>query len=172
MELKCAQNETIIKSWDYANTKQGQEHKVYNLTVTNKRLVSSAHSATSMQKREIYLDDVKNLECTYARNSMVGAIILFILAGIALIVAVAVKILPLLILTAIFVIIGIILLSQRSFTLSIACYGGESEGLSLGASSLSKIKKNSAKLKVQVNKEAAQEIIAELGAIILNEKQA
>ena len=172
MELKCAQNETILKSWDYATTKQGQEHKVYNLTVTNKRLVSSAHSTTSMQKREIYLDDVKNLECTYARNSMVGAIILFILAGIALIAAVAVKIWPLLILTAIFVIIGIILLSQRSFTLSIACYGGESEGLELGASSLSKIKKNSAKLKVQVNKEAAQEIIAELGAIILNEKQA
>lgn len=172
MELKCAQNETILKSWDYANTKQGQEHKVYNLTVTNKRLVSSAQSATSMEKREIYLDDVKNIECTYARNSMIGAIILFVLAGIALIVAVAVKIWALLILTAILVLIGVGLLSQRSFTLSIACYGGESEGIELGASSLSKIKKNAARLKVQVNKVAAEEIIAELGAIILNEKQA
>lgn len=171
MELKCAQNETIIKSWDYANTKQGPEHKVYNLTVTNKRLVSTAQSATSMEKREIYLDDVKNLECTYARNSMFGAIVLFVLAALVLIATIAAKIWPLLILSVIFVLIGVALLSQRSFTLSIACYGGESDGIELGASSLSKIKKGAGKLKVKVNKEAAEEIVSDLGAIILDLRQ-
>ena len=159
MELICGKNESIIKSWDYALEKKGSERKTFNLTATDKRIISSAESKTSFERREIYLADVKSLSFNFERNGMFKAILLLILG---IITAVA--------LVGIFLIVAAVnILRAKSFALTIVTYGEESEGISLGASALTK-KKSKGKLKVIVHKKDAMEIMNELGAIVLDVK--
>ena len=162
MELKCAKNETLVKSWDYAHEKKGFEHKNYNLTVTDKRIIASSESHKSIDRREIYLDDVKTLEYSFEKNGLFWAILLLILGIFTSIMVVG-----------IFLIIKAVhMIREKSFVLTITTNGFESDGLHVGASSLHKITKGRGKLKVKVNKDAANEIIEELGAIVLDKKAA
>ncbi len=161
MELKCGKNETLLKSWTYAKEKQGWEHKEYNLTVTDKRIISSAESSKCMDRREIYLDDVKTLEYNFAKKGAFGAMLMLILGIITSIMVIG-----------IFLIIRAVhILKEKSFTLTITTQGEESDGINLGASSMLRSKKHG-KLKVKVNKDAAIEIMNELGAIVLDKKSA
>ena len=163
MELKLAKNESLIKSWEYAQTKQGFEKKSYELTVTDKRIISSSESSKGVDRREIYLDDVKTLEYSFAKKGLFKAILFFILGAITAIAVVG-----------IFLIIKAIgILKEKSFELTMTTEGFESDGLEIGASSMKKIfsfLKKKSKLKVKVNKDAALEIINELGAIIVERK--
>ena len=159
MKLICGKNESVIKSWDYALEKRRFERTTHNLTVTDKRIVSSSESKTSFERREIYLSDVKTLDYKFQRNGMFKAILMLILGILTAIVVVG-----------IFLILAAVkILKAKSFALTIITSGCESEGLSLGASSMLK-KKSSGKIKVVVNKNAAMEIMNELGSIILDVK--
>ena len=159
MELICGKNESIVKSWDYALEKRGLDRKNFNLSVTNKRIISSAESSTSYERGEIYLSDVKSLGFKFERNGLLKAILLLILGILTTIMVVGVF----------FIISAIKILKAKSFALTILTYGADSESLSLGTSSML-TKKSRGKLKVVVNKNAAMEIMNELGTIILDIK--
>ena len=159
MDLICGKNETIIKSWDYALGKRGSERKNYNLTATDKRIISSNESKTSFERTEIYLSDIKSLNYSFEKNGILKAILLLILG---IITAVA--------LIGIFLIVAAVkLLRAKSFALTITTYGHEIEGISFGVSSLGRRKKRG-KIKIFVHKKVAMEIINELGAIVLDVK--
>ncbi len=70
MELKLAQNERIIKSWDYAEgghtLERNKDHS--NLTVTNLRVVSTTASNISLKRKEIPLKDVRSVEGEFKKN--------------------------------------------------------------------------------------------------------
>lgn len=162
MQLKCGKNESVIKSWDYAYTKQRGERKTYNLTVTDKRMVASSESSNNVDRREIYLDDVKTMDYSFSKSGLLGALLLIIFGVFLSIVIIG-----------IFMIInGVHKLKEGSFTLTITTRGEESDGIALGASSFLNLKKKRGKLKVKVDREAAIEIINELGAILTDAKDA
>ena len=163
MELKLAKNETLVKSWEYAQTKQGFEKKSHELTVTDKRIITSSESSKGVDRREIYLDDVKTLEYSFAKQGLFKAILLLILGVFTSIIVAGIF----------FIIKAISILKEKSFELTMTTEGFESDGLEIGASSMKKIfgfLKKKSKLKVKVNKDAALEIINELGAIIVEKK--
>lgn len=160
MELKCAENESVIKSWDYATRKQGSDRRSYNLTVTNKRIVATTDGNRVVAKKEIYLKDVKTLDFSFARKGTFLATLLIIF-GIILAVAII----------GIFMIVkGVRILKERSFTLTITTQGAENLGMLLGASSLM-ASISRARVKIKVDKNAAHEIIDELGKIVLEQKE-
>lgn len=70
MEAVLAKDEVVLKSWDYA--KQGNrfdKNKLQqNLTITNKRIISSSENAYSLSRHEIPLSAVKSLKGTYRKN--------------------------------------------------------------------------------------------------------
>lgn len=159
MDIKYASNEQLVKTWDYASSKEGSDRRDYNISVTNKRIIYTAEGNKGIDRREMYLSDVKTLEYGFAKSAGIGTILLLIFGIITAIVVVG-----------IFMIIKAVhLLREKTFTLEITANGFESEGISVGASSLLTSKKHK-KLKVKVYKEAAMELINELGAIVASAK--
>lgn len=159
MDIKYAEGETLIKSWDYALSKDGNENKKYNFSVTNKRVIYSAEGKKSLDRREIYVDDVKTLDFSFEKTSGFGTILLLFL-GILLSVVII----------GIFMIVKAVRrLKEKSFTLEITENGSTSKGILAGASTIFSIKRQR-KMKLKVYNDVAIEIINELGATILNAK--
>jgi hypothetical protein len=63
-------------------------------------------------------------------------------------------------------------LNQGSFQLEITTYGVEGSSLDISASKVLFRKKNCGRLSVSINREAAQEIVDTIGAIIIDNKAA
>lgn len=61
MDFKLESGETVISSWDYGKCK-GRKDKKANLTVTNKRIVSTKDYRKGVEKKEILVKDVKSLD--------------------------------------------------------------------------------------------------------------
>ncbi len=171
MDIKLAQSEQIIKSWDYAIAGDALASKTkkfkHNLTVTNKRIIWSSYNDVSINRKEIPLKDVKFVEGSFARNrSFWAKVKLFI--GIPLCI----------------VIIGIFMVKDALATLRGAKFEMEigtaleyGESISIGKTAGVAAKKGffarftNKKLKefkVKVDKANASEILNELGALVLD----
>ena len=170
MNILLANNERLIKDWDYAYGKGGNGKFHAYLTVTSKRIVSMITAKRFSSYQEVPLRAVKSIECSQNKKSNILPI-LGIIIGIPLI--------P--------VIVGILLiiscvkkLNQGEFSLSITTDGLEYPSLEIGALKnkgkgffgrlLSVFKRN--KYKVNINFATASEICETIGAVILEHKQA
>ena len=67
MELKLAKDEVMVKSWDYAY--QGgmftRDKLQANLTVTNKRIVSTVENKIRLDRDQIALSEVRSISASY-----------------------------------------------------------------------------------------------------------
>ncbi len=183
--MKLAKDEVLLKSWDYAKSKQGSEKVTHLLEVTNKRLVMTEDSNRGLERTELPLSTVKKVHGKTFVPSKVGAILKIILAVIILIAGFVVSGLKelqvieglgmiVILIAAVFAVIliiqAILLLKRGAFELTIITAGYETEGFNIGVQRLGKLKANTAKVKMNVHKEVANEILDELGAIIIENK--
>ena len=161
MELKLAQGESIVKSWDYSiagGIGREKRKRKDNLTITNKRIIHSGYSELELSREEIYVKDAKAIKANYARNGSFLAI-LKLIVGI-----------PLCLL-----IVGIKMVKSALddlracvLTLDIATAGEEGTSFSLAASGALIKRFTLGRFKVKVKKEMAREIVDEIGAVILD----
>lgn len=78
MAIKLAENEQLLKSWNYAT----KDKKQYNLTVTDKRVVSSEYEQENLTRREISMSTIKSVDGAIKQRKSVSPIILILIAGI------------------------------------------------------------------------------------------
>lgn len=160
MAMKLANSESMIKAWTYATSKQGSERKEHSLIITDKRIISSSESKRMVTRREIYLQDVKSMDYTFAQRGLFWAVICLIFGILTAIALVGIF----------FIVKAVKMFKDKSFILTITTEGFESYGLEVGATSFFARKRG--KIKVRVNKHDVLDIIDELGAIILDVKTA
>ncbi len=180
--MQLANNEQIIREWDYATSKNGVvdlNKTKATLTVTNKRIVHDIRNNLEITRDEIHLSDVKTLHMSHAKKSKFGPI-LWIIAGIAVFILGIIlssqmgegggALIPVFaILGAILVVVGIIKLRGGALTLTITTQGSEGSSLSIGAWGGKGLgKKAGGKIKVIVNNAVAAEIVDTIGAIIVD----
>ncbi len=185
METQLARNEQLIKTWHYSNvkTKRGafsRDTDVRELTVTSKRIISSQTNKNHTSVDEIYLKDVKNVSGSYGKKANLLLLIIFMFLAVAsLVAAIAAQIYYLLIGTAIFVLVGILLyvFSKRAvFTLHIDTYNVQNKALDISIGTFSRRKglrgnKSARVTRILVDYESSKEIVNTLGAIVLENRE-
>lgn len=184
MKIILSADEQIIKSWDYAAEKSGKEENHANLTVTNKRVISSVSNSQKFQYSDIALESIKKISAYRDKkpNSgwakiIIGALLVIVGIILAVIktVPLAVAILPYIILVVgIFLIIfGILSLTAQSkgtFYLSFSVDGSTNDKLEIGANN-SPIKNNRSQMvNVKIDFDLVDEILSLIGAIIYDNK--
>lgn len=186
--MVLAKDETIVKEWEYAKsrTAMGFLDKVETkstLTVTNKRLISTAKSERKVEKKEIPLESIKSVSYSHEVPSKLSAIISIALGIITIILGILLMNsdemedallgmvgLAIIVIGVVLIIRGIKRLNQGIFTMVITTFGREGEALEIGAARLFKKLAKGGKLKVQINNDIIDEIVDTLGAIIIDNK--
>lgn len=163
MEIKYANEEQVIKSWDYAKSgKSLSKNKVqHNLTLTNKRVIATSENATSLTRNEVPIKAVKNVSGEFKRNGKLFPILKIVFGAIftICIIGIIIKGFGIKMISG-----GIAELKSCVFELTLTTAGEEGSALRVGASrGLIKIP---TKIKVFTDKVVAREIINEVGAII------
>ena len=177
--MQLANNEHIIREWEYATSKSGVadlNKTKATLTVTNKRIVHDVRNKLEVSRDEIQLHDVKGVHMSHATKSKAGPVMTIILgviimiAGIIITAQAGAALLPVfLVLGGIIVVLGILKLRGGALTLSITTRHAEGTSLSIGAWGGKKLgKSKGGQLKVTVNNVVADEIIDTIGAIIID----
>ena len=176
--MVLAQNEEIIKEWQYATAHAtGLDPLSTNctITVTNKRVITETRNRRQIERQEANLSSIEAVNAHYRRKSRAPAIFCFILAVLFAVVGFVVLpkllgstagILVGVVAAVIFVVIGILLLGKASFY--IYFYTPGVYPISAGANNALKFKQIA--MKVKVNNKVCQEIIDEIGAIISENK--
>lgn len=66
MDLVLSSGETIVKSWDYGKAKGRIRTKgVYNLTVTNKKIISSFENKKETYREDFDLNEINGVSVSY-----------------------------------------------------------------------------------------------------------
>ena len=94
MELKLAKDEVIVKSWDYSaeGGMLTRDKAISNLTLTNKRIISTVENKITLNRDEVPLSAVRTVSAVYGANrtfwpkvqAVVGGILCIVLIGIPL----------------------------------------------------------------------------------------
>ena len=171
--MTLANNEKILKDWDYATVKSGIHHTKRSLIVTNKRLIHEVRSTRDITRQEVPVENVKALNMSSAKRISVPAVIAIIVGVLLAIAGVVVKfatdaemvaMVPFLVVGVILVVVGIFCLKKGAFTIEIMTNGCAS--VYGGSSSI--VSKKNANVKIKVNLTVANEIIESLGTILLD----
>lgn len=89
MDLKLAKDEKIIKDWCYFNSTVESKKASKNITITNKRLISSNSSADYVDYEEIPLKNITGVKMNYDwKAEHFYPVSLFVLAGICFLVSI------------------------------------------------------------------------------------
>ncbi len=166
-----AQNETIVKEWQYGSSQIKDEKIDYSLVVTNKRVISAQHGKLTNARQEVCVDDICAISTSNVKQSILGAIILIALGALfAIIGLVSIGVAG--VLVGIFVAaLGVIALLKASSNFEVYVYTNTRDHLSLAISRSTFIRKRAGKvLKIKVDKAMADEIVETLGAIVLGAK--
>ncbi len=160
MATRLTAGESVIKSWDYGTVKE-RTKTTANLTVTNKRIISTISDKKSIDREEVPLSSVKSI--TGAVNSpkarwyviLIGIIFLItIIIGIAILVAEYKR------------------CHSATLTLAVITEGFEGTPLEIGMSSIKddswigKLLSGRRKPIIKVNYDAAKDIVENLGSIV------
>ncbi len=163
MEIKFANEEQVIKSWDYAKSgKRFSKNKVqHNLTLTNKRVIATSENATALKRDEVPIKSVKTVSGEFRKNGKLLPILKIVFGALftICIIGIIFKGFGIKMLAA-----GIAELKSCVFELTLVTAGEEGSALKVGASS--GIIKKATKFKVYTDKAVAREIINEVGAIV------
>lgn len=180
MKIILSADEQIIKSWDYAAEKNGKEENQANLTVTNKRIISSVSNSQKFQYSDVALESIRKIDAYRDKKPNSGVFIiilgaLFVIVGIVLAVTKTVPIAPYIFLAlgAIIIILGIVSLTAQNkgtFYLSFSVDGSTNDKLEIGANN-SPIKNNRSQVvNVKIDFDLVDEILSSIGAIIYDNK--
>lgn len=166
MDFTADNGERLLKSWDYAKTKgmiftKGE----YNLTVTDKRVISTARTKLGDARTDIKLSTIEGVSTTYKTGSLVAAIITLIL-GIVLSVVFAIVFLPMIAVGLLLVLIGILCIMFAGTSVSVVLYVKSHSESFLAANSITRSKR-AKKVRVKVDRVAAAEIANQLATYIL-----
>lgn len=172
MNIKLANGEKIIKEWQYAESghRMDKGGKVkHSLTITDKRIIALGDGKHELNYKEIPLADVKQITGKILSNGSFWAKLQFFVS------------IPLCLL-----IIGIPMLISarrklRACTFELAMITDNRAGIGMEAAKFNMEGANVGRkhlfgnslinrMKVVANKEAAHEIISEIGAIVLDNK--
>ncbi len=182
MSIQLSKDEIILKDYAYTSIKAGSAvNKVHiskNLIVTNKRVihreVSNQIGAESVSNEQLFLKNIKSVDTSYGKKShplfLVLAILFTLLSSLGLASLGAASFIAL-IPAAIFVIMYIV---KKEYVLNCdfgynSCNYLSVNTMSMGAmSSKASRKRKNAKIKIIVNKDVAQDIAEEIGAVILD----
>ncbi|MDE6850497.1 MAG: hypothetical protein K2J54_04135, partial [Clostridia bacterium] len=69
MPLILCKDEKVLKNWTFASDSTTAGTKTYNLTVTNKRLISTNTSPRSITRTELPLNTIKGITGSYSTSS-------------------------------------------------------------------------------------------------------
>lgn len=174
--MKLAQDEQILKSWNYSSIRQKGEKKEASLIVTNKRIVSDISGNRECSRHEIPIGSVKSISMKHAFPSKWAPILLIIFGIIMFIAVIVVQAMVIaggapimwvaLVPAVIFIVVGIILLSKNSFMLIITTSGVEGDALLIGVSNFLRRKRSGGKMKLKVNRDVVRDIYDSLGSIV------
>lgn len=169
MQLKFGKDEVVLKSWDYAKAGHtfDKNKKECNLTVTNKRIISTKENKFSLEREEIPLHEVHGIEGKYKRNDSLGAKIRKWIGIVLCIVIIGIPIL----------IKALKDLRACVLELTITTNGGDGDPLCIGMAGAANNTKRFHffgntlnKFKVYVDKDMAREILDEIGSVVLDNK--
>ena len=187
MPLILCKDEKVLKSWTFASDNTTVGTKTYNLTVTNKRLISTNTLPHSITRTELPLNTVKGITGSYSTSSEERANPKrgFIICGLLLLIT-GVILIAALITQTIAVVLGSLtaiggmammiyggahsktVTTYAGFKLSITTYGYETPSFSIGKQfSASDAQTTISVTHITINEAAAYEIIDMLGALIM-----
>lgn len=176
--MALAQNEVVIKSWDYAQAKQKGKKTTEKLEITNKRVIHTVEGKNDLSRDEIPLSSIKSVSYsdTIISNKLALCFILLgvLLAIVGIIVLVATEFeqfpaaLICIVLGIILLVLGIKLWGQCAFSMTI--YTDGIMPFNYGASKILKTAKKAGKVKIKIDVEAVKDIVDTFGAILIENK--
>ncbi len=172
-----ASNEIILNEWDYAVSNTFKKKTTHNLTVTNKRVVSSISNKKGVFRREVAIDTIHNVTLRHQKPSKFGPI-MRILISLLLIAGGAfasykfdwIYEIPTLIGAGLFLLglffSGVFALNQGYFYIELTTNQvGENAVMSVGYEKLRQ-KLAVKKIKISVDNKSARDIIERLGSYV------
>lgn len=187
MSLVLCKDEKILKNWTFANGDTSSGTLNYNLTVTDKRIISTASAEHFIERTEIPLNSVKGIKGKYSAEQQTQGAPLRALVVLGILLAMTGVLLicflhgeaVMAILGVVIIIAGLamaiyggsrstVILANAGFELIITTYGNESVSMTVGNRKEQSI---SISRKV-INETAAMEIIDTIGALITEKRVA
>lgn len=191
IELVLSKNEKVVKEYAYGEEKvkgliAGAMHKNENvknsLVVTNKRIINQTMGANKIVREEMPLNAAEYVYSSLKKNqiSIIPAIIAMVVGLIMLIVGLVIKTPVFNIVLAIFggvlMIAGVILLvlwfTSKTAKVEVRIGGKTHNTQLLEVSTSSIVSKKAREFKIIVDREVAEKMVNELGALILDTKEA
>lgn len=186
METMLAKDEVLIKQYDYASTKSRHDTVLHSVIVTDRRIISQSQGERSFVRDEMPLDHADYIVTDFDsyKKSFTLSIVLFIL-GVLLAAGGFVWsrfventywfLIPtgLSIVAAVFAVISLIVaLTKKGASAEIEIRSRQPvyEMLSFSANGIKSITRIE-KLKIKVDKEVAEQMLNEIGALILEYKK-
>lgn len=176
-----ANNEIILNEWDYAISNTFKRNTKHNLTVTNKRIVSSVANRKGVFRREVAIDTVHNVTLRHEKPSKLGPV-LRILLSLLLIAGSIFSMyefnwiyeLPSVIMVCLFSVglffSGALQLNQGYFYIELTTNQiGENAVMSVGYEKLTR-RISTKKLRIAVDNKSARDIIERIGALIFQHR--
>ena len=95
MELKLAKDEVIVKSWDYSaeGGMLTRDKAISNLTLTNKRIISTVENKITLNRNEVPLSAIKTVNAVYGARRTFWPKVQAVFGGILCIVIIGIPIL-------------------------------------------------------------------------------
>lgn len=165
MDISKAESEQVYKSWDYAKTKGLIFTKgLYNLTVTDKKVITVTKTKLNTTRTEIMKNEISGVSVSNGKGSLLPAIFL-LLRGLIVTIC-SVMFIPLLAIGLPLMILGIIAIICRRASISVTLYIKSHAEEFLSANSI-KSRRRAKRLRVKIDRNAADEIANELSSYLL-----
>ena len=164
--MVLANNETLIKEWNYASSKAGglfnKVETKAKIEVTSRRLIYTASNKNATDRQEVPLKEINGLSFKQTSKGNIGAIIKIVFGILFAVVIVGIPLL----------IMGIKELNQGSFEMEVTTRGQSTSALTVGVSKILKAAKSKGNVKININKDIVGEIIETLGSVIVENTEA
>lgn len=158
--------ETILRSWDYAQTKGAIFTKgTYNLTVTDKRVIQTSDTKRGTSTTSVKLSEVGGVSTTLNKGSILAGIVMLIL-GVVLTIVFAIAFLPMIFFGILLIVLGIIVCVCAKTSITVSLYLSSLPQTFISANNI-RFRKRMKVLRVKVDRSVAEEISSQLAALIL-----
>lgn len=183
-EISLAHGEEVLRRWDYAQSGGNQKDAgKSSLIVTNKRIISAVSEKQGdthgLSTQEIAIDDVKSVSGFYSNTSTshrLALIICLLLAAATFCIPFLTEIYALVTIPIALIIIGVVVFfrggKSSKFYLYLTTRGTEGTPMEVSANILGDRKNKTVTNidSVEIDPAVAQEIVASIGAIVLDHK--
>lgn len=176
--MQLIKDEKVVKEFEYATVKRGNDHISCSVTVTNKRVYTTDVSNKGIAHTELPIEKVKCINSHLEIPNNILAIIAIIYAAMFFVLAIGLmvgKVMPvelrfIVLFVAVevsFILTAILLWQHPSFTLNFTTYGREGKSLYTSVAKLAPSKGRPGRIKVHLKKEVCQEFMETIGAALV-----